>query len=162
MQNNEITASSILSLFETTKEQRRSFTQQIVDGVVNGNLNPLNVHLQIKAMEELCKNIWDSVEYKEVVISEASKHKGGQKYLGNVISVAEAGVKSDYSSCGDDVINDLLNQKALLDVKIKERETFLKAVPTEGMDILDAETGNVTRIYPPTKTSTTTVKVTLK
>jgi hypothetical protein len=38
----------------------------------------------------------------------------------------------------------------------------LKTVPHNGMDILHNETGEIQTLYPPTKTSTSTIFVTLK
>jgi len=44
---------------------------------------------------------------------------------------------------------------------IKNRETFLKAVPIHGLDIIN-EDGEVLKIYPPNKSSTSSVKCTIQ
>jgi hypothetical protein len=49
----------------------------------------------------------------------------------------------------------------LLKEKVKHRETFLKALK-EPLSIIDEETGDLQRVHPPKKSSSTTVKVTFK
>jgi hypothetical protein len=47
-----------------------------------------------------------------------------------------------------------------LDEQIKDREKFLKSIPTEGIEIVDMD-GVVKRVYPPSKSSTSSVKTTI-
>jgi hypothetical protein len=44
----------------------------------------------------------------------------------------------------------------------KDMEEFLKKVPHQGLDIINGVTGEVTKVYPPAKSSTTSVAVSLK
>jgi hypothetical protein len=56
-----------------------------------------------------------------------------------------------------------LQLKAELATKaLKERQDFLKVVPVAGVLFTDEITGETYKIYPPSKTSTTSVAVTLK
>jgi hypothetical protein len=41
-------------------------------------------------------------------------------------------------------------------------EDFLKKVPHQGLDIINGVTGEVHKVYPPAKSSTTNVAVSLK
>ena len=52
-------------------------------------------------------------------------------------------------------------QKAI-EAKIKSIETYHKGLPAIGVQVLNPETGEVETHYPPAKTSTTSVAVTLK
>jgi hypothetical protein len=67
-----------------------------------------------------------------------------------------------YENCGD-AIYDSLNQKAeSINSDLKSRESFLKTIPISGIQILDESTGEMITVYPPAKSSTTTIAVTLK
>jgi hypothetical protein len=123
--------------------------------------NPIELAEKIAATENLIKVIKDNDRYKTYVIDELGKYSG--KYStgsGTKIEVCEAGVKYNYNKCNDPVLADLYNQKAELEGKIKFRESFLKAVSPEGTDIRVED--QLVTVYPPSKTSTTTYKVTLQ
>jgi hypothetical protein len=57
-------------------------------------------------------------------------------------------------------MNDLLSRQAELDMAIKERQSFLKGIPAQGMETLFED--ELVTLYPPTKTSTTSISVNLK
>jgi hypothetical protein len=70
------------------------------------------------------------------------------------------GVKYDYSVCQDAVYNNLKNKLVVLEDEIKAREKFLKTIPSQGLETLIED--EVVTLYPPNKTSTTTISVNLK
>jgi hypothetical protein len=158
----EMSATSILSLFDTTKEQRRGFIQQVIESVLNGYKNPLDIQVQIKCMEEITKGIYDDPDYKRTLVDEAEKYgrKPFEFHNANV-QVKEAGTKYDFSNTNDAGWKALDNEMLELKAKLKAREDFLKKLPTEGIDIIDSE-GETYKIYPPSKSSTTTISITLK
>ena len=153
---------SILSLFETDKEQRRLFIEQTVDSVVNGNVDVKKVHLQIKAMEEIIKGIQDSSSYKDTLLDEALKHGKSFSYQNADWQIKEVGVSYDYTLCNDEELNALMDQNDQLTAQIKERQAFLKTLPVEGIIMVNKETGEVVKLRPPVKKSTTSVTVKLK
>jgi hypothetical protein len=155
--NNEqtLSATNIVALFQTNKADRKAFAQQVIAAVVEGHISPIQVQLQLKAMEDIVKQINANNEYKEVLINEVAKK---QKFDNAEISVIEAGVKYDYTNCNDDLYNLLVEQLDAAQDNLRERETFLKSLPSEGMDII-TQWGEARRIYPPIKTSSTTTKV---
>jgi hypothetical protein len=155
-----LTTTSILSLFQTDKAQRFSFVRDVINRILVGDADPIKVHLQVKAMEEIIKEITSDPQYRDALLDESTKHgKTFERYNGK-FSVKEVGVKYDYLMCGDPDMDELLLKKAELDSKIKARETFLKTVPQSGLDVV-TEHGELVKIYPPVKTSTTTVTVSL-
>jgi hypothetical protein len=156
----ELTTTSIVSLFDTTKEQRSSFVQDLISRVTEGHEDPVKVHYAIKCMEEIIKSITTDPLYKNCVLTEAEKHGKKFAYRNSEIQIKEAGVKYDYTKCGDIEYDTLIKQKEQLDTVIKDREIFLKTVPASGMNLLIDD--EVVQIYPPSKSSTTTVQVTLK
>lgn len=163
--NNElefISAPSIAALFETTKEQRASFVERILDSLLTGNADPLKLHLQIKSMEEIVKSILDNKEYKDAILGDASRHGKKFTHMNADWDIREMGVSYDYDNCGDPVLQSLMDSHAEITAKLKERQKFLQTIPQEGATIVNEDTGEVFKITPPVKKSTTTVTVKLK
>jgi hypothetical protein len=160
---NELTTTSLLALFETNKEERQSFALSVISEIESGNIDPLKVHLQVKCMEDIIKLLNSNTIYKSSVLESAQKY--GQKsfdYMNSKIEIKETGVKYDYSQCGDVILDKLNWQAENLAKDIKARETILKAVSEKGMIMTDTETGESFTVYPPSKSSTTSIAVTLK
>lgn len=100
-------------------------------------------------------------ELKQMVRDEIVKYgKGFETKRGVKFDLSETGTKYDYSKCGDPVIIELGVVLESAKIKIKERQEFLQTVPVEGLDIL-TEGGEVSKIYPPSKSSTSSYKITL-
>lgn len=152
-----------ISLFTTTKQERESIALEIIDNLQQGQTSPLLVHLHIKNMEDMVKAITSNTIYKKLVVEEAEKQDGKSFQFHNAkFEVKETGVKYDYSKCEDIVYNRMLQESEELAAKIKAREAMLKSVSPKGMIVTDEETGETFTVYPPAKSSTTNVAVTLK
>lgn len=161
MQNNLITSNS-LSVFETTKAERKEIVENYISGLLDGHLDPIHIHLQVKHMEAFIKAITTDERYKDKVLSEAEKYGKSFEQFNAAFQVKETGVKYDFTKCEDSEWEQLNSELEALKERIKEREAFLKTIPAKGIEVLDNETGTVSQIFPPFKTSTTTVSVTLK
>ena len=159
----EMSAAEVVALFKTTKAQRISFVNQIIEDVIEGRLNALDIHLQVKCMEDIVKQITSNEAFKDALLDEANKYEGRSfEYQNAKIEKKEVGVKFNYANCSDVVYQLLSQQGDEITAKLKERETFLKGIPSEGIKSVDEETGEEITIYPPSKSSTTSVVVTLK
>lgn len=148
-----------LSLFETTKAERYAFAQVVVNNLKDGLSDPLKVHLQVKCIEDLIKQITSHPDYKDLTLDEASKYGKSFEMHNAKFEVKEMGVKYDYSNCGDPIYNRLAEELAELEKKVKDRQAFLKAVQP-GTELLIED--EVIVLYPPVKTSTTSITVNLK
>ena len=148
-----------LSLFETTKSERQDFAQSVVNNLKEGLSDPLKVHLQVKCMEDLIKQITSHPDYKDLTLDEAAKYGKSFEMHNAKFEVKEMGVKYDYSNCGDPIYNRLAEELAELEKKVKDRQAFLKAVQP-GTELLIED--EVIVLYPPIKTSTTSITVNLK
>jgi hypothetical protein len=164
----ELSTDNILSLFETDKQQRSSFALQVIQGLQDGTADPLKVHLQIKGMEEIIHMFTDRKKYPTtadtyqcLLLEAAEQHGKTFEYQNAKFSIKETGAQYSFSSCNDEIICNLHSQMEALKASIKERETFLKNLPKEGIDAI-TQFGEVVRIYPPAKYSTTSVIVSLK
>lgn len=158
----QLTPISIVALFETNKAQRASFVDQLVNEVKEGNVNPLNIHLQIKCMEDIVKQLTGNKEYQDALLEEAGKHGKSFEYHSAKIEIKEVGVKYDFSQCDDVKLAEYNNSLNEWKEKVKDRESFLRTAPSKGTVITDEESGETYTIYPPSKSSTTSVTVSLK
>lgn len=165
----ELTPVSILSLMNSNKAQRKSFCLQIIEQVENGLVDPLQVHVYLKNLEAIFKTLTDektgkeyATRYKSALMDAAEKQGGKSFDLYNAgFQIKEAGTKYDFSKCNANDLLELYTKQEELNAEIEKAEKFLKALPIEGIQRVD-ENGEVVMLYPPSKTSTTTVSVTLK
>lgn len=158
---NDLTTISTLSLFDTNKEQRKTFVDDVLARLLFGEIDPLRIHVYVKCLEDITKNILASEPYKQMVLAEAIKYGTKGFEFGNAqITLRETGVKYDYSQCNDPKLAELYEQKFKIDLALKKREDFLKAAPIEGTQIMVDD--EVVTVYPPSKSSTTTPVVSLK
>jgi hypothetical protein len=158
-EHQELSAGSILSLFDTTKQQRAAFAQQVITDIAEGNKNPLDVHLQIKSMQDLADEIIGNQEYKSALLDESAKHGKSFTYHNAKIDQREVGVKYDYSQCDDPILLDIQARAELVNKELKERQEFLKKVPAAGIEIRHED--ELVTVFPPSKSSTTSVVVKL-
>ena len=168
----QLTTTNILSLFQTTKSERLSFSEKVIENINEGTGDPLKVLLQLKAMEDIIntitntspkdnKNFALAVKFKEAILDAAQKQGKEFEYESAKFRVGEAGAKFDYSKCGDNETLEMMEEVKRLSTEVKARQDLLKMMPIEGMKKVD-KYGEVCMIYPPSKTSTTTLFCTLK
>lgn len=168
-----LTTTSILALFETNKEQRASFVNDVVNQIEEGNISPLKIHLQLKAMEDIItqltsldekknRNFALALRYRQLLLEEAGKNGKKFELYNAKFEIKETGTSYDYSCCNDPALEKLKAAAEDAKKKLKEREDFLKLAPSDGTSLVDQESGEVITIFPPAKSSTTSVTVSLK
>lgn len=150
----------LLTMMASTQTQIDVFSDGVIEDVQAGNINPLTVLIQLRAMERASERILK--EIKQNIMTEADKYPGIEfEYLGNKITKAEHGTSYDYGACGDPVYQRLFELAFEANGQLKERQNFLKAVKAP-FSLLDEGTGEVVTIHPPTKKSTSGLNVTIK
>lgn len=173
MNDLQLTPAQTFSIFDTTKAQRISLSRQLVDDLEEGLADPLKVQTHIKMLEDIIntltntdpsknKNADIAKRYRALVMDAAAKY--GQKFeLHNAaFSVGEVGVRYDFSMCGDPYLQRAEAEQSAATAKVKERQDLLKTVPVSGLDIVDLASGEMVKVYPPSKSGTTALKTTLK
>lgn len=171
----ELSTTSILSLFETSKEQRQDFISRVVMSVEAGEVDPLKVHLQIKCMEKIIEGITSTDEkknkesaplakrYRKALLEAAEKYGAKEfEFMNSKIKIGETGTKYDYSLCGDPELIEWTAKQNELAEKIKARQELLQNTPVKGVTLVNEETGETYTVYPPSKSSSTSIIVTLK
>ena len=133
-----------------------------VMAVVNGDIDPLQAHIGISRLEKAISLYKKNEQIQDLTLRELSKYGKRQSFGDCVLEESEAGVKYDYSVCGDPEYADMLATRAALDADIKERERYLKSLPARGITEVDEQTGEVFKIMPPVKSSKTIIKTTFK
>src|SRR5690606_10263102 len=154
------TPSGLMRLMPSTASQIQSFANGIVQSVRNGDEDPLDVLLQVRAMEKALKIILDNV--KPYAEKEADKYPGQTfDFKGNEIAKTDVKTEYDYSVSGDPIYQQRLYEFEKAQKELKEREAFLKAVK-EPMTVVDPITGEVSELRPPLKKTVSGLKITLK
>ncbi len=126
----------------------------------DGEIDALDLMIAIKRLEIEIESV-KSVA-KEKATDEALKY--GQKTFdknGAKIEVAELGVSYSYDSCCYPEWERLKTSEASVKEKIKSSELWLKSLKGK-TEYIDPETGEMCDVFPPQKTSTTGIKITLK
>lgn len=132
---------------------------QAIMAVREGEIDPLLAHYNVSKMEAAIKTFKDNPHVKAITLDELSKYRGNKKtYNDCLIEQIEGGTKYDYSGCNDAELQELEAHKAEVEAKIKARQAILKALPLSGL--ADPNTGEM--LYPPVKSSKTTIKTTFK
>ena len=129
-----------------------------ISAVIEGEIDPITAHINISKMENAIKAFKANDQVRDITLRELSKYGKKQTFGDCTLEEVEAGVKYDYSACGDSELAEMYKMRLLLDESIKQREAFLKTIPIAGIVI--PETGEL--VYPPAKTSKTTIKTTFK
>ena len=154
------TPTELLTLMASTSTQIDVFSDGVIESVQAGEINPLTVLIQLRAMQKASERILKEIH--PYLMTEAGKHPENEfEYLGNKITKAEHGTKYDFSVCNDPQWFALKAKESLLKTSITERENFLKALKFE-LETLDKESGEVVTLKPPTKKSTSGLNVTIK
>lgn len=158
---NEISKpSELLSIMANTSTEIDVFSDGIIKSVDEGEMNPLHVLIQLRAMEKASDRILKAI--KENMLNEADKYPGTSfEFMGNKIEKAELGTKYDYSKCNHPKWNELTAEINELKKELLETESFLKAIKSP-LEIFNSETGETSIITVPIKTSTYGLKVTIR
>ena len=151
-----------LTGFPSTKTVIKMYAENAINDILWGNVNPLEVKVKLSAMKSIIEEIEKSDEYRDAVLKEAEKyHKEELKDLFNsFIQVKETGVKYDYLSCNYPKYTRIQSKIDELTTERKSIETYLKTI-TKETEYIDPETGEMVIIIPPSKTSTTSVTITI-
>ena len=151
----------MLSQFPQTKSEIQSFASNLVQSVINGDMSPLLIQVQLSAFENVIGDVKKNAAFKEAALNEAMRYgtKSFEAFNANV-QVKEVGVKYDYSLCCHPQYEKICSEIEWLTEKKKSFEKYLQSL-SEPIDFIDPESGEMCKILPPVKTSTTAVTITI-
>ena len=156
-----MTPQSILTgYFPETKQEQKTFVEQLIEGTLNGFVNPLKAEAQVKNIEDVVKLYRSDKRIKDSLINcfnrEFPNQKTGDAYNA-LFKIAETGVKYDYSVSAD--WREANEACQLAEEKRKVIEERLKTAHPK-CPYIDISTGEEIHFLP--KSSTTQVTVTIK
>ena len=136
------------------------FSDSVIESVKSGNENPIKVLIQLKAMDKASERI--QKEIKDNYMREADLYPGTSfEFMGNTVQKIDVRTEYDFTACEDPEWNRLESTIKNLKAMQKQRETFLRG-SGEPFTLLNEETGEIQRVYPPIKKTTPGLKVTIK
>lgn len=149
--------SSDLNVKDMSKSDLLNVANMVVDNFDQTKDNPLRAMAIITKM----KTILETIEKKMIEKSFDDLYfNGGQcTEFGVNFQIAEVGTKYDYSENTEWV--KIQNQITDLEDKRKDVEKFIKALRSSFTEV-NEETGEIIKWHPPVKTSTTSIKKTIK
>lgn len=148
---------SALRIMPSTAEQVGRFAKGIIESVQNGDSNPLEVLVLLRALEAVSETVRDSI--RQNVLNAANRYSERSiELFGARIEKAEVGVSYDYTTSSDPVWERFKVEEQTAAARRKERETFLRSLK-EPLTVVDETTGEVSQIRPPIKRSSAGVKV---
>ena len=155
---NELAELRKSAVAELNKEGMTNVVSSYLEGIAFNGGEPLNDLALCRKYIFLLQEIETGlIPY---AINELSVYDRKEFSVNSVdLKVVEVGSKSDYSNSISWV-----KQKAILDKendKLKQIESFAKGL-RERAQLLDEETGELVEYFPPIKTSSTTVRATIK
>lgn len=155
------TTLSTISVLPSTKEQRFAFFKAMKNEILAADKDPLKILVHLKHIEAVIGDILKDKDIEDHFLREFALYES-EKVIevgGAKLTCQETGTKYLYEDSGDPVWLNLKRQSEELAAKIKERENFLRAIPSDKPGIVDEGTGVfITR---PPKTSKTKVVVIL-
>lgn len=154
------TPTELLTLMASTSTQIDVFSDGVIESVQRGEINPLTVLIQLRAMEKASGRILKEIAPN--LLKESEMYPGNEfEYLGNKITKAEHGTKYDFTVCGDPAWEQYDFDVQSATAHRKDRETFLKALRSP-ITTLDERSGEIVKISPPTKKSASGLNVSIK
>jgi len=161
MENND---NDLVKRFEesmpTTKDQVTDIAFDLIEKLDNGDISGLELLRNFKMIEKIQEQVKESL--MRAALREADNNPGKEfTAFGVSFTKMEAGTKYDYSKCGDETYETILHTMENIDKEKKKRETLLKSIDGS-MEIVDTDTGETKVLYPPLKTSTSTLQVKIK
>lgn len=147
---------------ELSKTQIKIIADKTASDIIDNGQDIIQIADTIAKMELFIKELKANPDYLDYLITEVSKFgKGTTTSTGTKLELAEVGVKYDFSQCNDPRLIELEADLVFLEETIKQRKDFLKALSPSGVSVLDQETGETITLYPPSKTSKSSVKCTI-
>ena len=145
----------------TTKAQVTDIAFDLINKLDNGEVSGLQLLRNFKMIEKIQEQVKEAL--MRAALLEADKNPGKEfEAHGVSFTKMEGGTKYDYSKCGDEQYYAIIATEEKLKKEKAAREAFLKSIQGS-FDQVDTNSGEVLfTLYPPSKTSTSTLQVKIK
>lgn len=139
------------------------YAREAVAAITGGEIDPLTAYVNLGKAKRVIESVMKNAEVMRIA-TDYIENRGTNREMtaGDCTAkIAEAGVAYDYSVCADPEIERLYAEAEGIRERIKAREAFLRGIDGR-LSVLDEDTGEVCFIYPPARTSKTTIKLTFE
>lgn len=148
---------SIYDINYSKKELIKKAKNDASNEVESGLIDPLHRYLLAKGAIDYLNQYTNSIH--DSAFDEYTKHSKKEiSMIGRKISSSEFGTSYDYSNCNHPKLKEMEDQFILLKQKIDDIKSTLKSLK-ESITMVDDETGEVYKVNPPLKKSTTKLKI---
>ena len=148
-----------ITLTTSTRAAVEAKTNELVTAVTNGDVNALQAWVYLIALENLSKGAKKEIETAAIQAAAMYGEKTFNAY-GASVTLKEAGVRYDYSGCGDAEYNMICDNIAALEAQKKSLEKVMLA-HKEVWVKTDMETGETYEVLPPVRTAKESLAITL-
>lgn len=152
----EINYTELLAL--SKKEAVQLAKEQATEIAESGVQDPLKVYIETKKIAEFCTELNKGLA--KPAQDEAARYgKQGAEMWGAKATIVSTPSRYDYSNCNDAELTVLEDQLATAKKALEARQKFLQSVPDTGTTIVNEDSGDVLKIYPPARIQGETLKV---
>ncbi len=154
------TALGVFKLFEISRTGIDVFSDQLIQSVQEGEVNPLELKAMIKSLEMILERTDKATKDNQL---RAADLFPGNEFEAYGVKFTKGAVKTeyDYGTCNDPIYLDLFGKAFEAIGKLDERKAFLRALKSP-MTIVDDSTGEVRTLQPPLKKVTDGLKISIK
>lgn len=159
----EIKLFSYLDNGSLSKETMQMQSSALIQPIIDGEIDPLRAVAKIRFLSDMLAAALKDDRVKDVILNEIDKNGGKEvTAFGVKFSQKEMGVSYDFSVCQDPEYNRLATEMETLKAKMKEREKYLMGIPSEGIPMVDQETGDCYKVIRPLRRASLGYSVTFK
>lgn len=141
-----------------SKEAQSKVAADLVAQVINGDVDPVQAFVHMKAISEVVDIFLKHPEVIATTQSAVAEVGKCTEYAGAKVAISNT-TRYDYASSGDQEYAELMRQKEDIDTKIKARQMFLKSI-SSNIDVIDQETGEMVTVKAPIPAVSSTLRVT--
>ncbi len=150
----------VLNQFSTSLTGVSVFSDQLIEGVQEGTINPIELRVFIKSLEMILERVNKETQKNQLNAADFYPEKTF-KAFGAEITKGATFTSYDYSGCNDKEWDRWNKEKEIVSEKVKKREIFLRSM-TKPESVFDEDTGETWTINPPVKKETLGLKVSIK
>ena len=137
-----------IKLLPASKKDLKAFATKIINSVLEGDVNPLELDVRLKYIEELIKSIRKDKAVKELTFEEAQKY-------GKTFDFANCEIRLSSRT----TLNFKEDSEVLrLETELKARKELIKSVK-DGIAIIDEDTGEQIQTVSSSSTEIITYKI---
>ena len=143
---------------QLTKDTIEELSARIVAGVEAGFEDPLELIVKLEFLKKVAEEARKKIQ--DQALEAVDKYEGNSANIfGVLLTIKEAGTRFDYSNT--DIWNELKAEESEIAERRKDLEKKLKILKEKTTELIE-DTAEVIELFPPVKTSTTTLAITFK